>query len=182
MKLILQRDIEIYGRKMTVYSDGRVWKHKFAGSDGRKIKGQWVAFHKKDGGYLISRIRDGKKLRHISQHRLLAECFLDNPEGKGDVDHIDGNKTNNCLENLRWATRSENLRAFRRKTKGCHSIFRGVSWYKNSRMWAARLKINGKNIHIGCFDDEEKAARAFDAVAIANGYALEALNFPEDYE
>lgn len=41
-------------------------------------------------------------------HRLVAEAFIPNPEGKKDVDHIDTNRQNNCVCNLRWATRKEN--------------------------------------------------------------------------
>jgi hypothetical protein len=51
-------------------------------------------------------------------HRLLALSYLPNPENKCDVNHIDGNKGNNHLSNLEWATRSENLKhAFKNKLK-----------------------------------------------------------------
>ena len=44
-------------------------------------------------------------------HRLVAEAFIPNPDNLPEVDHIDGNKSNNAVANLRWVTRSTNIRA-----------------------------------------------------------------------
>lgn len=64
--------------------------------------------------YLSVELNADGKHKSYSVHRLIAAAFLPNPENKPTVNHIDGNKLNNCVANLEWATWSENnLHAFR---------------------------------------------------------------------
>lgn len=63
-----------------------------------------------DSMYKQYRLRvDGKYITRY-QHRLLAETFIPNPDNLPVVDHIDGNKGNNSLDNLEWVSRSENTK------------------------------------------------------------------------
>lgn len=75
-----------------------------------KIK---TPFENKANGYMTIDLWQNNKSKKHTIHRLLAEAFLPNPENKPTVDHKDGNRKNNSLSNLRWATYSEQNSRFR---------------------------------------------------------------------
>ena len=60
----------------------------------------------KEGVFTAYLYKDNKSEK-VPIHRLIAEAFIPNPENKPTVDHIDGNRQNNAIDNLRWATYSE---------------------------------------------------------------------------
>jgi hypothetical protein len=59
-------------------------------------------------GYLCCNLRENGKRKHFSIHRLVALVYIPNPDNLPEVDHIDGDHTNNHVSNLRWCSRSQN--------------------------------------------------------------------------
>lgn len=64
---------------------------------------------KSSNGYSIVHLYENGKRKTVQVHRLIALAFIPNPLGKKEVNHKDGNKLNNKVENLEWVTPSENL-------------------------------------------------------------------------
>ena len=73
------------------------------------------------------------------------------------IDHINGDKLDNRIENLRAATVGQNQH--NRKTNANNtSGYKGVSWNKGCNKWLSQIKLEGKRIHLGYFDNLEEAA------------------------
>lgn len=110
--------------------------------------------------------RDGERRGvRLLVHRLVAQAFILNKEGKPYVDHIDGDKLNNNRRNLRWATTHENGRNAKMRSDNT-SGYKGVSYHKSNGKWRSRINDCGKNRHLGYFDTAEEAAAAYRAAAI----------------
>ncbi|MDV4026348.1 hypothetical protein CMT52_18630 [Elizabethkingia anophelis] len=100
-------------------------------------------------------LRKQKKVKRFLVHRLVAEAFIEKPESKNIVNHIDKNRLNNSVENLEWVSQRENM------THGyLGKLPTGV--YKNGDNYIARLFYNGKKINLGTFKtiDEAKSKYA----------------------
>ena len=85
-----------------IYEDGRI----FSKQSNKFLK---ITYDKNVKYNRISLINDFGEKKKFLVHRLVAEAFIPNPENKPEVNHIDGDKTNNHVSNLEWVTRSENM-------------------------------------------------------------------------
>jgi hypothetical protein len=100
------------------------------------------------------------------------------PEGM-EIDHANGDRTDNRRCNLRICTKSQNL-ANQTGDPRSKSGYWGVYWNKGKKMWRANINVMGKCILIGYFETPEEAARARDLEVIKQHGEFARLNFPED--
>jgi hypothetical protein len=129
-----------------------------------------LVLHKKTG-YLQVSICVENKVKMCSAHRMVASTFIDNPLNKPQVNHINGIKTDNRVENLEWCTNRENTIHRIDKTKTKHK-YTGIKFHNNR--WIAEYKHKGQSLYLGCFKNEIDAALAYETKIkqlnkIANG-------------
>lgn len=93
-------------------------------------------------------------------HRVV--WFIHHGESIKNLDHINGNSSDNRIENLRKSTQQENLRNRCANKKGT-SIYKGVCLTRGK--WKAASKINGRSIYLGLFSEEKDAAHAYNKFA-----------------
>jgi len=142
---------------------------------GRKVRvGQAVGWPT-PRGYLSTVINRSK----YSVHRIIYAMAHGKDPGLYEIDHIDGDKQNNRLENLRLATRNQNL-ANGPANRNAACQFRGVSFFKPIKKWAAKIQFQNKSKSLGYFDSPEQAARAYDEAATRLFGEFARPNFPQE--
>lgn len=99
---VIVKDIPSYPGKYAASTDGRIYSIR---------RQQWLKPYVAGSNYLYVDLC-GKNKR---VHRLIAETYLDNPMGYATVDHINGDRMDNRVENLQWLTLSENVRKAHQK-------------------------------------------------------------------
>lgn len=146
--------IQGYDGMYSVSNYGNVksyWKDK---KDGKLLK----PLETREGYLQVVLYKDGKRKKHYI-HRLVLENFDPTLNMKDmQVDHIDRNRLNNNVNNLRWATKSQNSMNASMKSSNTSGVV-GVHWHKQRNKWVAYIYINGKRTHIGYFNTLEEATR-----------------------
>jgi hypothetical protein len=137
------------------YRDGVLfWK---VDRRGNKIKGKRAC---RPTGHGYQEVTICKK-KHYA-HRVIFMMF----HGRWpiQVDHIDGDRSNNLISNLREANNAQNNRNTGLRSTNTTG-FKGVHYNKLNKNYNARITVNYKNIHIGCFKTAEEAHEAYKRVA-----------------
>lgn len=120
---------------------------------------KWYAGRNKNRFYACRRIRKG-----VGGLLYLHRFLLDPPLGFS-VDHKNGDSLDNRRENLRIATQQQNNQNQRVRAGKKTSIFKGVSFHKDTNKWQVKIKGPEKEIHLGLYLSEEEAAMAYDRAA-----------------
>ena len=140
------------------YEDGHLWWKKKSHPMSRVTMGNRAGKHTPKGYIVVTLLG-----RNYLEHRLiwLYHCG-EWPEDQ--LDHINGVRDDNRIENLRQVTNQQNQ--FNKKSaNGSSSQYKGVYWNKNSGKWHSRCQTRGSNKHLGFFDCELEAAKAYDDYA-----------------
>jgi hypothetical protein len=128
-------------------------------------------------GYAVRYVEDDGRYKTIYLHREVMQRKLGKPIPPGlQVDHVGRQRLLNTREALRLATRSQN-----QANKGIQvnnsSQFKGINY--NQGKFEARIRYRGKRLHLGRFDDPERAALYYDCASRLLYLAFSGTNFPE---
>jgi len=121
--------------------------------------------------YAVRNVGVGKNRTMVGMHREIM-----NTPGHLVCHHINRNGLDNRKPNLRNCTKAENNLG-RGPERNSVSRYKGVSWHKNMTKWAAGIKFRGKHKHLGYFEDEVEAGKAYDEAAKRYHGEFASLNF-----
>ena len=138
----------------------------------RRTAGERAGYIKNDDGYRVVRVKGKKYCEH---HLVWLMHHGHMPKFK--IDHINRNRDDNHISNLREADDFEN--AWNRGPAGASSGFKGVSGHCKPGKWVARIMAHGKPYFLGTFKNKFEAAKAYDKKAIELYGDFAYTNFPK---
>lgn len=127
----------------------------------RRIEGQAMSPVIGNNGYAKVHLAANGKYHYLMVHRLVAQAFGLLSEAKPVADHINGDKLDNRVENLRGVNRSENTQNQRKPTRRNTSGYLGVGFEQQTKKFRAVIGVNGKYTTLGRFDTAEAAHAAY---------------------
>ena len=113
------------------------------------------------GNYIGANLwNEDKKPNSIAIHRLVALAFIPNENNYNQIDHINRDKLDNRVENLRWCNNGLN-QTNKLKRPNTSSKYKGVSYNKRDELWYCSIQIKNERKHLGYFKNENEAGLAY---------------------
>jgi len=137
-------------------NDFETYSVSFFGNVKNNITGKKLNGSINKNGYKYVSLYVNKKPTQFLIHRLVAIAFIENLNNKMEVDHINNNKLDNRVENLRWVSPSEN-QWNRQISSNNKTGVKGVFWNEQRQKYQVSIRINNKQINLGRFDTIEEA-------------------------
>lgn len=170
------RDAPGYEDMYLVSSLGRFYSKERLNVRGSRLKAKFLALSLSSNGYLLFFAYKNTVCKSFLAHRFVMKTFCGEFYENIEVDHIDGDKFNNKISNLRMVTKKDNQRAHKKTKDNASSKYRGVYRIKTRNKWQSKIGFDGVSIYLGSFSSEIEAAKAYNAKAIQLGFFPEALN------
>lgn len=138
------------------YEDGKlIWRERGNDKFDKQFAHKEAGCKKRSDGYSI--VAWNKS--HLLIHRAVWTMFNRQLAKGEDIDHINGNRADNRIENLRLCSRSENLRNAQKRKDNTSGI-KGVGLHALTGKWRARISIAGKQVYLGLFQSLKEAEYA----------------------
>lgn len=172
------KDIEGYEGKYQISNLGRVKALDFK----RTKKERIMKPHINTSGYLAINLYKNAKFKTYRIHRLIAQAFISNPENKPCINHIDGNKLNNSIDNLEWCTHRENtIHAIKTGLSSSPTVKYGTDNPKSKKV--KQYDLQGKFLKTwDCISDAGKSLNATHISDVCNGKRKSCKGYMWEYE
>jgi hypothetical protein len=166
MELIMEKEIwkpiKKLGGNYSISNFGRVKsisRYVNLKNGKRKTKNRIMKIDKNN----VIKVRKNNQIIRFNISRLVYEIFKGKIEDTNVIDHIDRNRANNHIKNLRQCTQRQNT--YNNKSNKGNSKYKGVSWHKQRNKWGAYIHYNYRKIHLGYYTIEKEAAMAYNKKA-----------------
>jgi len=150
-------EVVLNGTKIK-YENGELWRWYCRYGRGDLKNPYWRLIKQTNTNYGYKQVNIGKKNYYV--HRVIyyihnQEWDIDDSMRDNLIDHIDGNRQNNSIENLRVVNYAQNA------WNNSHRDVKGYCWCKTNKKFKAQIAVNNKRINLGSFDLAEDAHNAY---------------------
>lgn len=145
--------------------DGKLWRKEYVDSRGNRYPQSPVKASVGGYGYIRVSLKGGR----VGYHTIVWTLTYGNIPDGYTVDHIDGDRSNNNINNLRLVTKRQNGQNMKVHRQG---RLAGCSYHKQHKRWIALIQVEGRRLFLGYFPTEQEAHQAYLDALEKHGFSL----------